>query len=245
MPMIRGNEPPSGNGHTNLNGFVRGPASDNRATLRTALTSLRTEQDQLSRLEQARERAQEQRYEATGRLGSAQTAVQQAREREPQRLARAFAAGGDQSRQTPVDRAQTVLHVAQNDYDQIAAIEEALVEEIAQVTLKVQQCQHNVHAALAEVVCTSPELQDLYAELELAWGRLRGIRKAFYHIQHQLHGQMPQPLCDRWFASISLNPVAQYDARGPIPTDDGPVTAWSEALAHLLEDPDFELPSNV
>jgi hypothetical protein len=122
---------------------------------------------------------------------------------------------------------------------------EALTSEIITATNRVQRSQAAVHAALAEIVCDSPELEHLYAELEQAWARLRGLRKAFAAIQRSMNGQMPQDLADRWIATVSLDPEAIRDAFGPIPTDNHPFQEWSEALARLLANPDAPLPSQV
>lgn len=244
------------NGSTNLHGFVRrapvpraeelaNSRDPSREHLRQAISTLQTEKESLGRLDRAREKAREDSWAIAARLTEAKDQLQKAREQEPARLARAAARGEDTSRPSPVVRAQTSLTEIQTEYQHNQELADALDGEITKASNTVQQAQHSVHAALSEVVCSSPELQDLFAELELSWGRLRGIRKAFAHIQRELHGQMPQSMADRWFASISLNHEAQYDANGPIPTDDGPVTAWSEALVHLLEDPNSELPTNV
>jgi hypothetical protein len=90
---------------------------------------------------------------------------------------------------------------------------------------------------MSALVCASPEFKDLYAALEQAWGRLRGLRKCFRQVQRACGGHMPQPLMDKWQASMSLDSEAIN-----LPTDDGPVTAWAQALAKLLEDADAGLP---
>lgn len=51
---------------------------------------------------------------------------------------------------------------------------------------------------------------------------------------------MPQALADKWGALVPLN----HEAVG-LPTDNGPVEAWTAALARLLDDPDAQLPDHI
>jgi hypothetical protein len=74
---------------------------------------------------------------------------------------------------------------------------------------------------------------------------LRGIRKAFTVIQHELHGHMPEQDTRKWQASISLDPAAVRDAFGPIATDESPAQAWRTTLESLLVDPDAAFPTEV
>jgi hypothetical protein len=219
--------------------------SSERDRLRTALANRKTEQEKLDALEQARTRAMEQSWDLASKLRDAEESSRLARAEEPSRLARAYTSG-DRDAISPVEVAQTTLDKAQSEYHQIEQVEDALTNEIITATSRVQDAQTKVHAALAALVCSSSELQHLYVELEQAWARLRGVRKAFALIQHQMNGHMPQPLVDRWIASVSLNPEAVLGSDGhAIPTDEIPVQAWSEALARLLDNPDAPLPSQV
>jgi chromosome segregation ATPase len=216
------------------------PISAERSNLRQALANLKAEQQQLERLNGARERSREQSWVVSSKISDAQTELSRAQDNEPSRLARAFASGQQQGVPSPVDRAKSRLDEAEQEYQKIEEIEEALDAEIVTVNNNLDRRQAAVHAALAELVCVSPEFHSLFVELEQAWARLRGVRHAFQQIQHAMNGYMPEEFSAKWQASVSLAPGIIG-----VPTDNAPVQAWSVALARLLEDPDAALPDNV
>jgi hypothetical protein len=196
--------------------------SGERNALSTAIAALTEEQRRLDALEDARTRAREQSWAAASNEREAETALRKVRADERSRLAYAFAEGNVES-VSPVTIAQSGLAAAQAEIARITEVEEALDTELITVSNRRDRAQTAVHAALAALVCNSPEFHHLLAEQTKAWARLRGIRKACALIAHELHAQMPDEFDKRWQAVVSLDPQAVRDATGqPIPTDEAP-----------------------
>jgi hypothetical protein len=221
------------------------PNGRERDQLLQAIAALQEEQQRLTSLEAAREKAREQSWAASHKINEAEAALRKAQAEESTRLAYEFASGG-MNAVSPISSAQLALEAVQAEASQIERIESALDSELIQVANRVNRAQTQVYAALAQLIVNSAEFQQLYAEQTKAWARIRGLRKAFALIQHELHGQMPQQLADRYLAAVSLVPQAIRDATGrPIATDEAPVQAWRTALEALLVDPDAALPEQV
>jgi hypothetical protein len=138
-----------------------------------------------------------------------------------------------------------ILEQAKAADQQSDRIRAAVDAEIGQVTARIRRREAALNEALANLVLDSAQFHALFEELTKAWGRLRGVRKALWAVQHHLAGNMPQQIADRWNAVVSLDPQAVADSMGPLPTDEGPFTAWQAALEALREDPDAPLPGRV
>jgi hypothetical protein len=124
-----------------------------------------------------------------------------------------------------------------HEHDRLTEVEAALRSEITQSQRRLQDRQRLVYMALSDLICESPELAQLFQALDDAWGRIRGIRKAFDLISTALHGYMPTQLLSRWQAS----PPMDYHAIG-FPLDETPALSWTTALERLLVDADTQLP---
>jgi DNA repair exonuclease SbcCD ATPase subunit len=206
-----------------------------RDTLLQALAALSEEQQRLSSLEAARERARESSWAASRKINEAETALRQARAEEPTRLAYEFASGG-MNAVSSISSAQLALEAAQAEASQIERIEGALDSELIQVTNRLQRAQAAVHRALADLVCSSTEYQSLLEQHTAAWQRLRTIKVALRTIQTALRGEYPQRLAELIALSEPLEERVGY------PVDAAFVGAWADALAQLEQDADAELP---
>jgi hypothetical protein len=209
-----------------------------RDRLREAITAVKTEADRLASLEAGQERASENQRTAQQTLIEAESALQQTGRIEPERLAHSFAIGETIDR-LPIAEARAQVDRAKSELEHIEEIRQALQTEIERAQMRVRLRRDSMYAALADVVCGSPEFARLFSELDQTWARLRGLRKCFRAIQDALSGHMPGPLMSRWQTVVPLD----YDVSYPL--DEQPFALWSKALERLLTDPDAVLPSEV
>jgi hypothetical protein len=212
--------------------------SQARERLRSAIAALREHSDQIAALEAGQERASENYRTAQRTLIEAQSVLQQTGRIEPEQLAYSFVAGETIDR-LPIAEAQARVDRAKSELEHIAEIQQALESEIQRAQGRLRLRRDSVHQALADVVCGSPEFLALFAELDNAWARLRGLRKCFLAIQQALSGHMHGPMMSRWQTVVPLD----YDLSYPL--NEQPADLWSQALEQLLTDPDAVLPPVV
>jgi hypothetical protein len=209
-----------------------------RDRLREAITAVQTEADRLASLEAGQARASENQRTAQQTLIEAESVLQQTRPIEPERLAHSFAAGETIDR-LPIAEARAQVDRARSELEHIEEIRQALQTEIERAQMRLRLRRDSMHAALADVVCGSPEFLALFTDLDQTWAHLRGLRKCFRTIQDALSGHMPGPIMSRWQTVVPLD----YDVSYPL--DEHPAGLWSQALEQLLTDPDAVLPSEV
>ena len=209
-----------------------------RARLRSAIGALQEDNDRIGALELAQERASENQRTAQQTLIEAESVLQQTRPIEPERLAHSFAAGETIDR-LPIAEARARVDRARSELEHIEEIRQALQTEIDRAQMRLRLRRDSMYAALADVVCGSPEFARLFSELDQTWARLRGLRKCFRTIQDAMSGHMPGPIMSRWQTVVPLD----YDVSYPL--DEHPVGLWSQALERLLTDPDAVLPSEI
>jgi hypothetical protein len=212
--------------------------STSRERLRSAIAALREDSDQIAALESGQERASENHQTAEQTLIEAETALRQTGRIEPEHLAHSFITGETIDR-LPIAEAQAQVNRAKSALGHIEEIQQALESEIQRAQGRLRLRRASMYEALADVVCGSPEFLALFAELDDAWARLRGLRKCFSAIQQSLSGHMPGPLMSRWQTVVPLD----YDLSYRL--DEQPADLWSHALERLLTDPDTVLPSEV
>jgi hypothetical protein len=213
---------------------------DYRDQLLQAIAAMREEEQRQQALAAGREKAREQSWAVAAQIREAEAALKDAQVNEPIRLAYDFAAGIDSTTIWPVEAAQDTLAKEQAEYDRILHLEQVLDSELSQIRGRLRECQSQLNAALAALVCNSEAFHSLFRAQTAAWARLRGIRKCFREIERACNGYMPAEYSDSWQATVSLN----LDAIN-LPTEDAPAQVWRAALAELAIDPDAELPGNV
>jgi hypothetical protein len=210
-----------------------------RDKLRYALQALNEEQERLTQLERGQARCHDQ-------VRTAFTAQQNAEERlrlhQPNEAALLVDAYlSDQildAGSTLKDLEGNVARTTQ-EHARLEQVEAALNGQIEQSQRRMQDRHRQVHIALSDLLCDSPELHQLFQALDDAWARICGIRKAFDQITTALHGQMPSNQLNRW----QVSPPLDYHVLG-FPIDESPANAWQLALERLLGgDADAPLPS--
>jgi predicted nucleic acid-binding Zn-ribbon protein len=216
-----------------------------RAALRSALDALHETERVLETLQTAHERAGESRRALADQVREAETSLEWAQSDEPSRVAFAFAEGDPEAdAASPVTVAQAALDKLRGEIQRLRNLEAALEAEMAKGRDRIAQGQNTVRAAVASLVCNSPELGRMLEELEATWAKLRGLRKAFSVITAGCGDFMPTDLLNQWQGVYPLDFTAKWFSGGAIiPIDERPAEAWSEALAKLLEDPEHPLPA--
>jgi hypothetical protein len=207
-----------------------------RDKLRQSIDRLQTEQHHLANLEAGQTRAHEQLRTAEDRLAGAEMALERVVAEEPQRLAHAYVTNGEVDAD-PVASAQSEVNTSQSEVTRLKRIEAAVTGEVerSQSTLRTLRASH--YAAMAELVCTSPEYLALVAEHAAAWMRLRTVKQALRVVQAALKGQLPHQYENEAVRSEPLEPRVGFDV-GEL------VTAWADAMSALEQgDADVELPS--
>jgi hypothetical protein len=212
--------------------------SEARSRLRQALAAVHEEEDRIQALEAGQSRAHEAVRHSRQAILDAEQSLRGLRTVEPTRLAFAFINGEElQDRQT-VGEAEALLDRLKSEHAHSQEIDQALEGELRSAETRLRLRRGALYQALSELICSSPELEDLFADLEQTWARLRGLRKCFDHITTALHGQMPAKLMSRWQVSPPLDPsIIGY------PLDEQRYRRWASALEALLADADAELPS--
>ena len=209
-----------------------------RDNLRYALSALDAEQRQLSELEQGMARCHEQVRNAFTAVQNAEEHLRLHQPNEPQRLAYAYLNNVVLDGTTTLKPLEEAVERTTTEHARLEQVEAALNAEIEQCQRRMQDRHRAVHVALSDLLCDSPELAQLFAALDDAWARIRGIRKAFDILTTSLRGNMPSSLMNKWQAS----PPLDYRILA-FPIDESPANAWSAALERLLVDADAPLPS--
>jgi chromosome segregation ATPase len=215
----------------------RGSNDPHRDKLRQALAALSEQRQRLHKLEQGHERCHEQVCHAYAAQLNAEEHLRAHAPNEPQRLALAYLNNQVLDAGITLNDLEDQVARATAEHARLSQVEAALNSEIAESRRRMQDCHGQVHAALSELICSSPELAQLFAELDQAWAKLRGIRKAFDLITTALHGDMPTNLMNKW----QISPPLDYNAIG-FPLDESAANAWQAALQRLLADAEVPLP---
>jgi chromosome segregation ATPase len=211
----------------------------NRTALAAAIAALAEEEARLQGLETARERSDSELAHRHHQLMEASAALRDARRSEPAALAYAWANNETLEDGQPTAEAEALVTRRRADHDHQTEISNALTAEISQIQQRVARAHDHLNSVLAEVVCNSDEMRALMAQLDEAWARIRGIRKAMDFITSDLKGNMPSALLSHWQASVPTDHrIVGYD------TDESPFQAWSKTLEALRRDASVSLPSH-
>jgi hypothetical protein len=199
---------------------------------------VREEEQRIAGLEEAQRRAQVQVRDNRQAVTNAEAELSRLREVDTAELAYNYANNRPQDRLT-IREQEAAIDRARAELQHIEQVDSALEGELRSAETRLRLRRGSYHDALAEVVITSPEYQDLFVELDKAWGRIRGLRKCFDEITRQLHGSLPGRDLTLWQQSPPLDwNVLDF------PLDEEPYRRWSDALRRLLNDPDTPLPNS-
>lgn len=216
-----------------------GPSSS-RAKLRQAINALKAAEGRIETLEQARDRAAAQIREMYDSLKEAEAALANSKLNERQYRVNAFVNGEETA--PPTLEAERKLAQAQGALQGLNDTQAILIEEIEKLNGQLRHRNTAVHEALSDVIVGSSEFAHLFNEYQAAWGRLRGLIRAFVTVQRELHGYMPDRFMNMDHRSVPLDP----ERNGPFPAPDPePSAAWAESLARLAEDADADLPNDI
>jgi chromosome segregation ATPase len=210
-----------------------------RDALRKALDAQREERERHDFLTAGQTKAEASLRDAATALANAQDDLTTTRRKRPAELAYGFAAGQEllQLRHS-VAEAQALVTRRESEVQHYREILEALEREIAQVEVRLRNCQSAVHEALARVIATSTEFAAFCDELDHAWLRLRSLKVAADAIMVASHGHLPTDVYSKLQAAQPLEERVGY------PVEDI-VARWQGALARLLTSADTALPEGV
>jgi len=214
--------------------FADSVTDANRAAYRKAFLDHHAASARLQQLEEAALRASDECRAAYTARDDAEQALRAVQQRNPAELVDAFLAN------QPIDHlrlkeAEAKVRHAEAEFQRYQELEKALQAEITRAQSDLRMRAASLHAALAAVICASPQFQQLRADLKAAWFRLRSLRETFAKVQTACAGHMPNDV----MGAMASEPLEE---RVGFPIDGALVSAWETALTNLLTDPDAELP---
>jgi hypothetical protein len=139
-----------------------------------------------------------------------------------------------------IEIAEAAVARHQAEIERLSEIEQALSDEVRQSQSRLVMRQMTLREQLSEVICSSPQFNELLEQLDQLWGRMRGLHKCFRTLSAALGG-LPDVHFRRIHRVVSLDPDALYQPQ----LDERPAAAWSAALSALRENPDAPLPDGV
>jgi hypothetical protein len=211
-----------------------------RAKLREALARSREEEQRLDGLSQALERCHMENLAASTALQASIEELAKARHVDKRDLAYRFANSEILERTHEIEAAEALVARNQAELERLSEVEQALADEIKASQSRLTMRQMALREQLSEVICSSPQFNELLERLDQLWGSMRGLHKCFRTLSAALGG-LPDVHFRRIHRVVSLDP----DAVGEPQLDERPAEAWSKALSALLQNADAPLPNGV
>jgi hypothetical protein len=212
-----------------------------RDALRTALFRHGEEQQRCDALESAKEKCHEQLRAAWHSQTEAELKLNEVQQANPdshsQDLAYSYLNDEAPVHNPALVIQQSAVAQAQRDVARLTETEAALDSEIQQSQRRLGYLRTTLTDRTRDAVCGSAQFHELLEELSNAWGRLRGIKKAFAIISKGV-GTLPYEYHTKVHQSVSLD----HEVIG-LPLWEAPALAWEQALVRLRDDADSELPN--
>ncbi len=199
------------------------PRSRERQALAEAIENLIAAEERQETIHEAQRRAREIWYTASDALSAAETALEEAKAAEPQRLVDELI--GNVTHHASLDAINAVVAAANADIKRSDDARVVLDELEKAVHLKVDLAKMQVKDRIADVIRTDEAVARLYAEYAERRRRLEELFPIFW----KLNMDLPKYARD-WNLCFEVNvPLA-------------PDSPWAVALAALERDADAELP---